>query len=474
MHHPLRLLVLLGVLFASISWAGDLPWVSVVSRDASSIGLETGNFEAKPKRELFYRVRHGGTDSGETKPLPDGPFTIPTAETGIYTLTIVSRKKNAVGEGANETIEWEQDLFAVRHGDRLSDPGLRERLAQAYAPVALFHRDEEFYPSSIPYILNEESPDPELAQETFQVRRGKLHRSSMSYSELAAFVSTHGERKNLLDTPRIRKVMKAKMGQIATTRLRFRTGSPEAATLYYSILEDPGNEKASINYHFFYAYDPKTGNADDPSKIGHVFDRESLTVILDTRTLNAEAVIFGAHLPGQTMGLFSTEGDEIVTWTGGRVAIPWDAVDRLSGHPLAAVAKGSHGIYPLPGLYAVVEAKVKILKEVAGGNRVLVPPETLEALGHLEDSTAVEVVPYELLDLGLGEATSSSWNRILIFSGSLVDVPGSTNARFPPFSTRETDPRSYAEQAAPWPAAEIPASARDHLALLIELLGASR
>lgn len=197
-------------------------------------------------------------------------------------------------------------------------------------------------------------------------------------------------------------------------------------------------------------------------------------MVVDTGTLTAEAVVFGAHLPGQTIGYFGTEGEQIFKWQGGRVRIPWDRVDKWADHPFAAVAKGSHGIYPLSGLYAVLEAKVKVLEEAAGGNRVLVSRDALDTLGGLTDSTAVEVVPYTLLDLGLDEATSLGWNRVLIFSGNLVDVPGATNARFPPFTARETDPTSYGEQAAPWPVADIPKSARDHQELLMELMDCSR
>jgi hypothetical protein len=203
---------------------------------------------------------------------------------------------------------------------------------------------------------------------------------------------------------------------------------------------------------------------------GHVFDRESLTVVLDTTTMRPEAVLFGAHLPGQTMGFFSTEGEKICKWKGGRVRIPWEDVDKLSDHPLAAVARGSHGILPLPGLYAVLEAKTKILEEAAGGNRVLVSRGLFPGLDCLAASTAVELVPYALLDLGLDEATSRSWNRVLIFSGNLVDVPGGTNARFPPFTARETDPVSYEEGAPAWPVGDIPVSARDHVELLMELM----
>jgi hypothetical protein len=471
-----------GVLLAALflfccllsAQASDSPQVLVVSRDPSSIGVEARNFPPKQERALFYRVSFAGADLVEKEPLPQGPFQIPTDETGVYTLTIFSQKTGKKEDEVKGKTLWKQDLFAVRYSDRLNEPDLRERLARKHAPIALFHREEEFYPSSIPYILNEESTDPELAEEKFQVRRGKLKWISMSYSELPQYLATQADRKELVDTPRLRKIVKADMDEIAVTRLRFRTGSPDSATLYYSLLEDPREERAYLNYHFLYAYDPKTGSAEDPSKVGHVFDRESLTVVLDTTTMEPEAVVFGAHLQNQTMGLFTIEGEKIFKWKGGRVRIPWDDVDKLSDHPFAAVARGSHGIYPIPGLYAVLEGKVKLLEEAAGGNRILVPQDLSRSVDHLADSTAVEIVPYELLDLGLDVATSLSWNRVLIFSGKLIDVPGSTNASFPPFTNRETDPISYGEGAVLWPVAEIPSSARDHIELLMELLDAPR
>ena len=60
--------------------------------------------------------------------------------------------------------------------------------------------------------------------------------------------------------------------------------------------------------------------------------------------------------------------------------------------------------------------------------------------------------------------------RLRFRTGSLVDVPGAINARFPPFTTREADPLSYCEEAPDWPVAEIPISARDHQDLLLELM----
>ena len=109
-----------------------------------------------------------------------------------------------------------------------------------------------------------------------------------------------------------------------------------------------------------------------------------------------------------------------------------------------------------------------------GGNRVLIPPYLVQDLKGLMDSASIELVPYELLDLGLHEATSLSWNRLLVFGGSVVDVVGNVNAKFPPFTARETNPTSYARDAAVWPAEEIPRSARGQVDLIIERLNLAR
>jgi hypothetical protein len=434
----------------------------LVSRTPSAIGVEARQFPKDSDRGLFYQVRFAGSDLGLKKPLPEGVFEIPTAETGVYELTILS---------ASNKVLWKQDLFAVTYSDKLNDPSLRRDLALGFAPVVLFHPEEEYYPSSIPYILNQQEPDPELDRETFNLKVNGKNKARAAYDGLSRLLATYGDSRAVLNTAKLKDLLKSDKSNASATRLRLRTGSAERATLYYSILEDPHDERAYVNYHFLYAFDPKSGTAEDPSTAGHAFDRESLTVVLNTGTMEPEAVVFGAHLPAQTMGLFSVDGDLLFKWDGGRVQVPWAEVHNVWGHPVAAVAKGSHGIYPMPGLYAVLKGSVKLLKEPVGGNRVLIPPALDQGLSDLNDSSALEIVPYEFLDLGLDEATSDSWNCLLVFSGSTVDVLGSANAKFPPFTGREANPMSYARNAVVWPVDELPRSARGHLDLIVERLG---
>ena len=85
-------LVLLTTCFLTASGAEESPRVSIVSRDAASLRVEAEGFATKSDRALAYRVHFAGSIVGGTRPLPEGPFEIPTRETGVYTLTIVSQK----------------------------------------------------------------------------------------------------------------------------------------------------------------------------------------------------------------------------------------------------------------------------------------------------------------------------------------------------------------------------------------------
>ena len=80
---------------------------SVATRPGSASSARAHNFEVGPTRALFYRDGFAGSDPGTASPLPDGPFRIPTDRTGVYTLTIVSRRKADPGNDAKEKILWE-------------------------------------------------------------------------------------------------------------------------------------------------------------------------------------------------------------------------------------------------------------------------------------------------------------------------------------------------------------------------------
>jgi hypothetical protein len=56
-----------------------------------------------------------------------------------------------------------------------------------------------------------------------------------------------------------------------------------------------------------------------------------------------------------------------------------------------------------------------------------------------------------------------------MFSGYWVDVPGFQNERFPPFSKREMDVRSWVEDGFEW-TWDVPESVKEHNRAIVEYI----
>jgi len=97
-------------------------------------------------------------------------------------------------------------------------------------------------------------------------------------------------------------------------------------------------------------------------------------------------------------------------------------------------ARGSHALYPIPGWYYVQQTR---LLEPATGEKAMIPSNI--TLANTKQGGFKEILTYELVDLELGSIRSNSWNRVLSFSGYLVDIVVMKGARFPPFTEREVD-----------------------------------
>ncbi len=217
-----------------------------------------------------------------------------------------------------------------------------------------------------------------------------------------------------------------------------RCGDEDNITVYYSFLENKDNNQAYLNYHFLYPFDPKLGSPDDPAMTGHTFDRESLTIVLNFESHKPEFVVYGAHLASQKLALCGDNNEKLQRWKGGRVKVLWEEVVTFGDHPIAAIAGGSHAVYPVPGTYAVLLKKhVATLKESASCAKALLPPEYNGDIENL--NTSIPCTPYKLENLKINSITSHSKNRLLSFSGYLVDILGSVNAKFPPFTEREVN-----------------------------------
>lgn len=427
------------------------PLFTVLENTAERITVDFGDFEKAfggASDGYKYKVIFRG--SKENRNTADeliasghvGPaqtrLTIPVHKTGIYLFSIFEKENSPV---------WTQKVFSISNNEIFLSEATKEELARKYAPVVNFHNDERYFPVSLEYLTNQVDPDPALAEEPFRLVAKK------SGSFFSIFKSAHLDIsfkfKDLLSIlpfyGHSNAVLKSGLSRAANTALKRRYGNGHA-TVYYSIFENPRWKEIYINYHFFYTYDSKNGTETKDALPAHIFDRESMTVVLRSTSLQPLMVFYGAHLPNQTMGQLNKAGRVLQKWQTGRVYVNWPLVNKIGDRPVPAVALGSHGIYPKEGLYAVLAPNdMKLLLEPAGGTRVLYP-EFIENFDRSSDSHA-----YKLENLNIGTVTSDcrSARGILAFSGSTVDVLGPTNASFPPFTDREEDYFSYADPNAP-------------------------
>ncbi|WP_018250211.1 InlB B-repeat-containing protein [Orenia marismortui] len=370
---------------------------------------------------------------------------------------------------------WEQDIF-INDIDINNLSQSPSKLAQQYAPILAYPEDEEYAPVPMDYLIPdgrnsilEGDIGKDLSEIEFNIQREVIEGYSdqiidkVSYDTLGAYMSYNGHKRSYINLG-----VSGFKTDSQVHPLRHATGSIENATIYYSFIKR-GENHYYLNYHFFYNFDPKGGSSEEPATAGHVFDRESMSIVLDGN-LKPESIVFGAHLSGQEMSLLNENGDKEITWDGepgGRVKIPWDEVfkyeydeDKEKIHPIVSIAKGSHALYPVPGHYLCIAKKVLPLKEPAGDSlnentlfkvseedkennkwqRVLFPAETNPENGK----------DYNLKALNLDQLSSHGANSPLLFSGAWVDVLGgafSTNAKFPPFTEREKDITSWTGNA---------------------------
>ncbi len=417
---------------------------NVIENDSKTIVVEVGDFEKKfgivkggffRKGGYTYEVKFqesrqkrtveeiipttviqsGSLNSGSTQ------IQVSVKATGLYTFVI-----NGSGQ------VWKQKVFAVADRENKLSAEQEKILAEKFAPLVQYHPEEKYSPVSFSYLLNEVETDSDLQNEPFQLV-GIKNSPEFAFKDLRKILPYNGHADS---------VLQSQLNNEFSTRLTRRFGENHK-TVYYSVLEDNTYHQIYINYHFFYSFDPKNSKGENYVKASHIFDRESITVVLNSSG-KPLSVFFGAHLPTQTMEYFPPESTNAehkkINWQGGRVFVSWPDVNKNGNHPFAVAAQGSHGMYPLAGNYAVTMKDFPVLRETAGGGRIIYP-ETIETQPTKEDSK-----PYVLKSLNLKNLTSDcrNENNILAYSGSIVNVLGPGNATFPPFTDREINYFEYA------------------------------
>jgi hypothetical protein len=362
----------------------------------------------------IFKIQTGELKSGFNK------IIVPIQKTGTYTFVI---------RGSEDV--WSQKVLGVSEKDNQLSHEQEKMLAEKFAPIIQYHQDEKYSPVSFSYLLNEEDIDSELNKEILGLR-GIKGSPSFQFKDIHKILPYYGHSESVLEVNKYK------------TKLSERYGK-NYKTVYASVFDSSKTsaKEIYINYHFFYSFDPKNSQDKEVSRFAHAFDRESITVVLSSETLNPRAVIYGAHLPSQRMVFQDSTGKTIQDWELGRIFVYWKDVLKNGNHPFAAAAKGSHGMYPVGGQYAVKTEErhgdFNLLQEVAGGGGAIYPNGSDLKAEKQTSST------YELRTLDLKHLTSNCMNEenILAYSGSIVDVFGPTNATFPPFTDRELNYFEY-------------------------------
>jgi len=400
-----------------------------------------------------------------------GPNALP--ETGAYNVEV----KCIFGEldGENRYIQpelyecWSQDVFIYSVSARKRIGALKfDTIARNFAPVLSFAPQEQYLPASLGFIFNTVNSNNQMANHRVKIRDVARNsccgfEKTYRFSELLAAVKGQGNSNFLIDMGYEGSISFTGPSEMSVRFGDGKTNDQQRANVvvYYSVIPSRTQDNIFyLNYHFLYAYDSKGGDAIGHSGstgvAAHAFDRESVTLKLQANGNNIApvSVVYGAHLPDQTLALL--EDDDVkFSWEGGALVVPWSEASKITGtdHPIVSIARGSHAVYPRQGTYAVLMDNIKMLTEEAGGGDVVLPP-ALSDIGLSAEFKATNSLAqknYQLRDLEIMDLNPKSETSVLTFSGYWVTILfGKADAKFPPFTNRETDPDQYSRSAAKW------------------------
>lgn len=404
--------------------------------------------------ELLYKVTCGDHVKEGVVPVTAPRFRLVFERgrdpSGVWEVSIHARD----AYGYSDEV-WRQSLFVQTRFKR--DPAHIERLALRYAPIFVFSEQEEYYPVSLRTLLNAE---PIRQSADVMKLRTLFGAESIPLPQLGDFLRFNGHRDYLLDF---------NWFNFNSSSFVEVMGDVQDITVYYSYMEDPEQDRFFITYHMFYAFDTKVGLARMVNIGPHVFDRESMIMVFEGERERPTSMIISGHLEDQTIFL----PGKLMIWTQGRILVDYDdpRTLKLGDHPIVAVAEGSHALFPTSGVYHIF-----LLRELAGfvDRRVLPWEADSGAMGKelyphqiiCPDWMVSHTIPrYRLRSLGLERMTShidpdtdeyEGYNAYLTFSGYWVDVPGPTNARFPPFTRKMSEIVGWADGAFTWNWDDVP------------------
>lgn len=365
------------------------------------------------------------------KELPENLIIHENLDTSVYEIRLF---ENDPGDYFDDHF-WTQELFVEKNPTLLGESEIAA-LAKKYAPILAYNADEGFFPISFDQLMNSNVPN----NATVKTPSVFDSNNEISYNKLNEFLSFNGHSSYLINGG----------DEVGLNEI---TGSRENSTVYYSYMER--NNRKFINYHFIYAYDPKT--IKENKELGrHNFDRESITIEL-TAANEIKDVVISGHLEGQKMNLI----DDDYYWESSRIKIPFsEDIPKYENHPIIPVAQGAHALFPVSGQYLVddwrvpfwwdVEDQTGLLRDLNEDDFNQLPVNHRDGrnilLPNSSDVNSNDFNHYSLQSLDLAQTSHSNFS-VLSFSGYWVDVPGVDNAEFPPFTDKEINVINWVDYA---------------------------
>jgi|GEM_PF-1315134 len=364
------------------------------------------------------------------KELPENLTINENLDTSVYEIRLFEDDPGFLDDNF-----WTQEIFVEKNPTLLGESEVAV-LAKEYAPILAYNAEEEFFPISFEQLMNANVPN----NTTVKTPSVFESNNTIPYNKLNEFMSFNGHSSYFINGG----------DEVGLNEI---TGSRENSTVYYSYMER--DNRKFINYHFIYAYDPKTIK-ENKEVARHNFDRESITIEL-TAANEIKDVVTSGHLEDQIMHL---KGDDYY-WESSRIKIPFtEDVPKYENHPIIPVAQGAHALFPVSGQYVVddkrlpswlnVEDQTGLLRDLneddfnqrpvnhRDGRNILLPNSS--------DVNSNDFNHYSLQSLDLAQTSHSNFSA-LSFSGDWVDVPGPTNAEFPPFTNKERDVTNWVDYA---------------------------